>query len=67
MVKIRIKVYFLLLLLVGGGGGRVSKSRFNLTSAKLEFEVLAKLGKSDEVKVQFEVEAEFVKLYVAIV
>ena len=39
-------------------------SIFNLTSAKLEFEFVAKLGKLDAVKAQFEIEAEFVILYV---
>ena len=48
---------------VGWGG----ESRLYLISVRLEFKVVAKLGKLDAVQVQFEVEAKFIKLYVVIV
>ena len=49
---------------MGGVGG---ESWLYLISARLEFEVVAKLGRLDAVNAQFEVEIEFVNLDLVIV
>ena len=45
-VKVILQLYFLLLMLVEWGLG---KSKLNLTSAKVECEVMAELGQLDAV------------------
>ena len=63
-VIVWIKVHFLLLLSIGWVGG---ESWLYLTSARLKFEVVAKLGRLDAVNAQFEVEIEFVNIDLVIV